>query len=147
MKDLSPCHSRRELPQSDDRFVCLHPKVHAQNNIVPYEVCRQCGLWREPPPAEFRVLPPRFFERLEGACRHLGDQTGLRDCPTCRGHVRVKVFACRHPNHVETTLAECEQCRDFEFPLPSGEGRGEGGLPTTECQPSATNNGQLSTDR
>ena len=100
-----------------------------------------CGA--EPPPAEFRVLPPRFFERLQAACRYLGDQTGLRECPTCRGHVRVKVFACRHPNHVETTLAECEQCRDFALPLPSHpqagtRGWGEGGLPTTECQPSAT---------
>lgn len=118
MKPLAPCHSRRELSGTDARFICLHPKVHSPNNIVSYEFCRQCALWRQPPPAEFRALPPHFFERLQGPCRHLGEQVGLRDCPTCRGHVRVKVFACGHPNHVETTLAPCEQCNDFEAPLP-----------------------------
>jgi len=117
MKPLSPCHSRRELPGIDDRFVCLHPKVFATHNVVPYEMCRQCALWRDRPPAEFRPMPPRLLERLQGSpCRHLGEHTGLRDCPTCQGHVRVKVFACRHPRHVETTLAECELCEDFKPP-------------------------------
>jgi hypothetical protein len=33
---------------------------------------------------------------------------------TCRGNVRVKTFACAHPAHVETTLAECASCPDYE---------------------------------
>lgn len=37
----------------------------------------------EPPPA------------AEARCLHLGaDVVGLRQCPTCRGNVRLKEFAC-----------------------------------------------------
>ena len=52
-----------------------------------------------------------------GPCFHLGGQTGLRDCPTCDGSVRVKVFTCQHPLHQETTLRECETCPDFDARL------------------------------
>ena len=42
-------------------------------------------------------------------CRLLGEQVGERECPTCRGHVRVKLYACpHHPDGV--TLAECADC-------------------------------------
>lgn len=58
-------------------------------------------------------MPPRLLERLKGRCRHLGGQIGLRECPGCQGNVRIKVFACSHPSHGETTAAECEQCDDF----------------------------------
>ena len=47
-------------------------------------------------------------------CVHLGAQIGTRACATCNsGNVRLKVFACGHPLHRETTLPECATCRDF----------------------------------
>ena len=45
-------------------------------------------------------------------CRYLGEQTGLRQCSTCRGGVKEKVFACQHPENGETTLRECRVCPD-----------------------------------
>jgi hypothetical protein len=44
----------------------------------------------------------------------LGEETGLRDCPSCLGNVRLKVFACSHPAHGETTLQDCGACADHE---------------------------------
>jgi hypothetical protein len=44
----------------------------------------------------------------------LGEQIGTRDCPSCRGKVRLKVFACSHPAHGETTLPDCDLCEDFQ---------------------------------
>ncbi|MGH7135962.1 MAG: hypothetical protein ACREHD_09495, partial [Pirellulales bacterium] len=46
-------------------------------------------------------------------CVHLGQRTGFRDCATCEGNVRQKVFACNHPNHTDTTLTDCKKCPDF----------------------------------
>ncbi len=59
--------------------------------------------------------------RQRGPCQFLGQETGLRDCSTCRGHVRVKEFACLHAGHAArpvTTARECQSCRDFS-PSPS----------------------------
>jgi hypothetical protein len=106
-----PCHSRRTIDGIHDRFFCAHPRLHSRTGLVTKEMCMACPLWREPPPKTFRaypLAPPR------GRCRHLGQETGLRDCPSCRGSVRVKVFACRHPGHHETTLAECASCKDHK---------------------------------
>jgi len=47
-------------------------------------------------------------------CVHLGKLAGLRPCETCCKTVHIKVYACRHPNHDETTLAECRLCEDYE---------------------------------
>ena len=46
-------------------------------------------------------------------CVFFCPQTGVRDCPTCQGSVRIKVFECHHPRHKETTINECRNCRDF----------------------------------
>lgn len=57
-------------------------------------------------------------------CRYLGspivDSNGkylLRDCETCSGNVRQKVYECTHPGHAQnptTTYKECEKCPDYE---------------------------------
>lgn len=60
-------------------------------------------------------------EERAGPCVYLGealrDAAGLgvtRDCATCRGTVRSKVFGCGHPGHDgTTTLKECQSCRDY----------------------------------
>jgi hypothetical protein len=81
--------------------------------LVRAEICRLCHLWREPPPAEYRPFPPAVTpDPLRGECVYLGEQTGLRDCATCQGNVRLKVFECRHPLHEQTTLEECRLCAD-----------------------------------
>jgi hypothetical protein len=112
------CHSRRDLPGEAEYFYCAHPRVHAPGQRVYEGVCRACGRWRDPPPEEFRPFPP---PPPRGRCLFLGAETGLRDCPTCSGSVRVKVFACAHPAHGETTLAECPACPDHRE---AGEGPG-----------------------
>jgi hypothetical protein len=48
----------------------------------------------------------------------LGEETGLRECASCAGSVRVRVFACGHPRHEETTVREGEGCPDFQAKSP-----------------------------
>jgi len=73
-------------------------------------LCRYCF---ERPPEVFRSADATTVSRAIGACFYLGHETGRRPCETCRGHVEVKVFACAHPLHQETTAAECHACKDF----------------------------------
>jgi hypothetical protein len=106
--NLPPCHSRRPIPLPGVAF-CAHPKMHAPDNLATPEICAVCSYWREPPPADFR---PVVMTKPRGPCKSLGPQTGLRECASCGGRVRVKVYACSHPRHGETTLAECIRCED-----------------------------------
>jgi hypothetical protein len=118
---LAPCHSRRELPADKLRFFCAHPQVVCPDQLVTSEVCRTCALWREPAPTTFRRFPPATPPAVNtGPCFHLGTETGLRECATCQGNVRVKVFECFHPLHHETTLAECGGCLDHDQRLVVG---------------------------
>src|SRR5260370_24113003 len=111
--ELPPCPARRHFEQETDVFFCAHPQHHVQDNLVTAEICRICQLWRQPAPSEFRpFVASAHPKRRDGACSYLGEQVGLRECPTCRGTVRVKVFACHHPRHRETTFSECAQCPD-----------------------------------
>ena len=108
---LPPCPARRLLESESGVFYCAHPRVHALEQRVTAEVCSICSRWREPPPETFRPFPP---PPPRGVCVHLGTEIGLRDCPGCRGLVRIKVFACGHPAHRETTLGECVSCSDHQ---------------------------------
>jgi len=124
---LPACHSRRELPSPQNEFFCAHPQVYAVGGVVTPEICRACDRWRQPAPPAFRPFPPaeppvrpRPRGPLRSPCFHLGEQTGLRDCATCRGTVRVKVFNCLHPLHRETTFDECRDCRDYDARLARG---------------------------
>ena len=110
---LPPCHSRHPVPGADAVFFCAHPRVHAADQLVTAGVCRLCPYWQQPAPAAPRPVPAAHFRRAGRSCSHLGDQVGERPCTGCRGAVRVKLFACRHPRHRETTLAECATCADF----------------------------------
>ncbi|HEV3025303.1 MAG TPA: hypothetical protein VGX76_22685 [Pirellulales bacterium] len=118
---LPACHSRRELQPGKAPFYCAHPDVHVPDQLVTAEICRLCNRWSEPPPDVFRPFPPVVFPPPDaGPCFHLGEQAGLRDCPSCQGNVRIKVFECRHPLHVETTLAECSRCGEYDARLAGG---------------------------
>src|SRR5258708_7472582 len=84
------CHSRREYDAAKGTFFCAHPQVHIARNLVNAEVCEQCDHWRQAPPEEFRPYFPGSGAGRESPCWFLGEQTGLRDCPSCIGHVRLK---------------------------------------------------------
>ena len=47
-------------------------------------------------------------------CVYLGEPFGLRDCASCRGTVRIKIYECHHPAHAETTLSYCRTCPDYQ---------------------------------
>jgi hypothetical protein len=50
-------------------------------------------------------------------CFYKGEATGeLRQCGSCQGNVREKIFQCKHPGHAlnpTTTVRACEQCADW----------------------------------
>jgi hypothetical protein len=116
---LPPCHSRRELPTTPGEIYCVHPQVHVNGCRVRTEICNMCDNWRQPEPATFKPFPP---PPPRGQCFHLGEVTGERLCATCRGNVRLKVFACSHPAHTETTWDECKRCPDHQEAAASVEG-------------------------
>jgi FkbM family methyltransferase len=67
--------------------------------------CRVCWLWRNDD--RYR----RLWGEPPGPCRHLGpDVVGLRQCPTCRGNVRVKEFACGLGLGVEGRAVPTQDC-------------------------------------
>lgn len=117
---LPACHSRRFFDGETERFFCAHPNMHVRDQIVTAEICRICSYWQQDPPEEFRPFTPGPLPKPRGLCLHLGDMMELRDCPTCSGTVKVKVFACGHPNHQETTLRACLDCPDHQ-PRPTVE--------------------------
>ena len=114
---LPDCHSRRTMDGESGVFFCAHPKVHAPRSLVRAEICKLCRFWQEPAPERFR---PFSADGHAGPCIYLRQEAGLRDCPTCRGSVRQKLFACGHPLHKQTTLRDCQRCADFEPQLTSG---------------------------
>jgi hypothetical protein len=89
--------------------------MHVRNQLVTPPLCRVCTLWQQPAPAEFRIMPKGPLIR-DDPCRHLGEVIELRRCATCRGDVKIKIFACRHAAHQETTLAHCQECPDYAWP-------------------------------
>ncbi len=46
-------------------------------------------------------------------CVHLGAASGFRDCPSCRGTVKQKTYACL-AGHGDVTLADCRLCGDYK---------------------------------
>ena len=113
-EELSPCHSRREFDSSRKVFFCAHPNVHTADGLVSSDICKLCQRPSEPPPEEFRLHAHIPGNGRGGPCWFLGEQTHLRECTTCRGNVRIKVFNCGHVDHEETTADECLRCADFD---------------------------------
>jgi hypothetical protein len=72
-------------------------------------------LWEESHGPGQNLPPPRD---LSSACRHRGEVSREQSCPSCRGLVRLKVFACAL--HGECTIGRpladvacCASCGDF----------------------------------
>jgi hypothetical protein len=74
--------------------------------------CHLCRLYHDDP--RYRAL----WDQGNSQCKYLGPPTGEeRECDTCKGRVRLKVFQCHHPAHGCTTLSQCRGCADFDFAL------------------------------
>lgn len=114
MSRFPECHSQRTIGDDSPHCFCAHPNVHARGQLVSPEMCRLCEFRTKPPPETFRPFPPRRRGGNNEPCFYRGDHAGLTECQTCRGAVKLKTFACRHPLHTQVTLRECESCVDFE---------------------------------
>src|SRR4051812_22744164 len=103
-----------------------HPGREARLGPYTQDQCRLCwldlndpayhALWAGATP----VVPP-----AGQPCRHRGATLREEVCPACRGHVRLKVFACAL--HSECTVAKaiaglacCANCPDYA-PVPELE--------------------------
>lgn len=115
---LPLCHSRRELPK-EDCFFCTHPNVHANNHRVTPEICQICHFWKQPPPSNPRLFSNKQVTSFQhtNSCYFLGESLGLRECSSCRGSVKLKVFDCAHPKYQDTTVRQCQKCQDHQAPL------------------------------
>lgn len=85
-----------------------------------YQVCTEC----KRPPVRVRyggklhaVCRPRGIPRPDPAkqlCVHLGEQTGERDCETCKGRqTRLKTFHCQ-AGFGDVTLRDCRRCASYK---------------------------------
>lgn len=69
-----------------------------------------------------RPASPAVAASPRAPCAHLGDPTGTREpCPSCRGHVEVKLRACALHGSCTTHksldgLACCQTCPDHTAP-------------------------------
>lgn len=108
---VSACNARRSLQGNNENYRCLHPHVHAPNHVVSQIICSLCSTKSVP----MESLRPAGAPIRNRQCVHLGDQIGTQPCGDCAGAVKIKIFKCEHPEHSETTLAECEKCPDGNF--------------------------------
>jgi hypothetical protein len=93
-----------------------------QHGPAQPESCHLCWLYLHR--ADYRALWDRQVVPLpasprRAACRHRGGGLRQEVCPSCRGHVRLKVLACAL--HGECTvgrplpgLACCATCPDYD---------------------------------
>ena len=88
-----------ELPPTTDEAELRRQNEWAQSNLT--SLCPK-------PERERRI--PAYGKR----CVYLGNKLGERDCPSCKGNVRLKVFACQHQSHEEATIRDCQVCSDYE---------------------------------
>jgi len=64
---------------------------------------------------------PHGYEKCDQRGEQLEGDAGWRDCPTCRGEVKLKVFACPyHPEGV-TIPQECRTCEHRVLKAPRRE--------------------------
>jgi hypothetical protein len=105
MIELPICRHRSPVLPSG-MYHCASTLVPTEGREISGEFCRDiCD-------AKMKCCdhPDLQLPVPRGICRYLGEQTGLRECATCNGKTKYKVFACNHPAHVETTWAECLTC-------------------------------------
>jgi len=102
-----------------------HPGREAQPGTFTPDQCLLCWLYLNDP--AYRALwdAPGPDPGRTRSCRHRGETRREQECPTCRGVVRLKVFACEL--HGECTIGRslagvacCATCPDYEAGPPAG---------------------------
>ncbi len=102
---------RGSLRVGGDRM--KRPCPHADGPTEP-KTCRVCYLFEND--AGFRKLLGGS-PLPEHPCRHRGEEVGLELCPSCKGHVEVKLFSCKIHGKCSThkkleATACCRGCHD-----------------------------------
>lgn len=113
-RKLPKCAARHELEPEVGKFFCGDPRVITKHNIVTPTICRHCNVVSLTPPEAYLPFKLPTTPEYTGPCQYLGELLETRECKSCRGNVRVKVFRCGHPEHAETTVKECRDCPDYE---------------------------------
>lgn len=83
---------------------CICGRVTSE--VYDASQCRLCWLYR---------YDERYRTRWgtqRAACPFEGEETGTRDCPSCNGRVRLKLFRCNHPARQpeEVSRQDCNEC-------------------------------------
>jgi len=101
-----------------NRLVCDVCKLEIWTEADPENTFHQC-LGR---PATWK--PPAKAAPGDLSCVHRGGETRRARCPSCKGHVELKIFACA--KHGECALSDkplgvhyCGDCSDLEPPAPA----------------------------
>ncbi len=100
-----------ERTDQTHKLRCSRCGFSGEFGFAPAQVRRTCDVIDLH--AEARSQQTRNLLSRGLVCRHLGAEVGLQECQGCRGRVQVKQFACHHPKHELTTLADCAECDDF----------------------------------
>ena len=103
---------------------CARHKCHKDR--AQFEYCRRLIAWFEMwERGEVPISAGQPALVARDPCRHFGPEVRRQDCPTCLGHVQLKIFACRI--HQECALSVnavavrgCATCADYQ-PLTEGK--------------------------
>lgn len=97
------------MPTGNERdgkleLACARCGHHRYSATAPAKIARTCTAPPNPP----------------GACQHRGDKVGTRECETCQGSTRIKLFACAL-HGCECTIGKvipqsrcCATCEDYQ---------------------------------
>jgi hypothetical protein len=107
----------RGAERTPGRYACHSPKLIVGPAGVDASLCMGCYC-RDHEPLSIPVVPADRVAAL--FCVHLGGETGeRRQCPTCAGHVEIKLRACAE--HGSCTLYKllddvvcCQGCPDYD---------------------------------
>ena len=114
---LEPGHCPRYLMNMQGRLF----QICRGENIDPQEASRYRELWMKMREGGMEVLqksPETTTAVARTICPHLGDEViengapKLRECPGCRGNVRLKLNYCKHPSREpeEVSHQDCNKC-------------------------------------
>ena len=109
---------------------CIEPgyctRHKCDKDRLRVEMCQRFQHWFElweqgHGPGQSHPVPDA--QRIHIPCRHRGPHTRNQQCPTCQGHVEIKVFeCCKHQECVLSTkqpeIVSCQTCTDY-IPLSS----------------------------
>jgi len=109
--------ARQKLPQNLRGSPYFTAQQWLSENGFPYEA-KAIGWVRNAKVANTITvvqLQQSVLVRHHVDCKSRGEDTGLRECPTCNGKVMVKLFQCLHPQRGgEVSVRDCDSCQLYE---------------------------------